>query len=266
MSDLVDKVKVIEDKQETTDLTLQKQGTILGDIQRKLQESLAGNQSKELPTSPTSKVEVSIVIPVPAKWEKSRYSIKNRSFVPLLDILSDLDFDRSVFEVILVIDASVGRFLPKVIFASPLLTYQAGIKVVSPSKHALQSGWASFCDEGAKDATGEHILFLSPSTMVSPDYVEFLDSSWVRKLKEATDEDNVALLNPKILDRAGLLHELWVYSRLGNLYSTGMVFDLVEISNPKFKNYTSHVIPFHRYQGYYGGDKRYEDRKSSSLI
>lgn len=75
--------------------------------------------------------------------------------------------------------------------------------MVYPSASALKAGWAAFSDEGARASSGEYILFLSDSAMVSPGSVGLFQPSWVQSLKKNAEKDNSVVFGPKILDSKG---------------------------------------------------------------
>lgn len=110
-------MKTLEDRQDTTDTGVKQQHAVLQEIQKHITGFSLAPLPEQLTTNTppdTTKVEMSIVIPVLKKWEQRRYSHSGETFVPLLDILKDLDFDRSVFEIIIVMDPSVASFPKKV--------------------------------------------------------------------------------------------------------------------------------------------------------
>lgn len=120
----------------------------------------------------------SIIIPVHNRASTTRQCLDT--------LLSRTDLEAHA-EIIVVDDASVDLTLKM------LASYHGRIKVV---RHAVATGFATACNDGALAATGSHLVFLNNDTIPQP--------GWLDRLVEyAADHPRAAIVGSKLLYRDG---------------------------------------------------------------
>eukprot|EP01127_Copromyxa_protea_P016965 TRINITY_DN5130_c0_g1_i1.p1 TRINITY_DN5130_c0_g1~~TRINITY_DN5130_c0_g1_i1.p1 ORF type:complete len:358 (-),score=91.07 TRINITY_DN5130_c0_g1_i1:15-1088(-) len=144
-------------------------------------------ENLELATGKSDITQPAVTIIIPVLEEPTISPLMG--YIPILKNLESLSVDPSVFEII-------------VVTTNAIHSISDSVKIVAPSL-TTRATWSFYCDEGARAASGEYLMFLSPQTLVNENSNLF-GSEWVELLKkEAMVNPKAAIFSPKVLDRKG---------------------------------------------------------------